>query len=200
MVATSDIEAILGRDLTAAELERVERLVEMAEAQLEAALPGFSVATGTATAEEIVHDDPDVAWTRYYPVTDVTSVSVGDAVLGSTAYTWTEKGKLILGHRSILNEFEVNLPSWPTGLPLSVTYGYGFNPVPADIAAGIAASVAGLLRQQATNPDGVRSTSLGAFAESYFDLGGPGGLAPVAAKAFRKWSRTPTSAPLVRYR
>lgn len=199
----SDIEVILGRELTDAEDDRVDRLIAMAYAMVEANLPGFAIAAGTATDERIVHDDPDVAWTARYPVTAVTEVAIGDAVLSETSYRWTETGRIELGQRTILNEFEINLGTGYTCEDLTVTYEFGMaDPAPDEAQTVVAQMVAGVLRNQATNPDGVTSTRLGAFEESYGPQGNPG-FASLSGSAalLRRWARrSATSVPLVRRR
>ena len=198
-----DVEIILGRGLTDAENDRLDRLTEMAYAIIEGALPGFSIAAGTATDERIVHDDPDVAWTERYPVTAVTEVRIGDAVLSDTSYRWTDRGRIELGRRCILNEFEINLTGYAFGEDLTVAYGYGMaDPAPDEVLTVVAQMVAGVLRTQATNPDGVTSTRLGAFEESYGPQGNPG-FARIegAATLLRRWSRSrAVSVPLIRRR
>lgn len=198
----SDVEIILGRAITAAEDDRVDRLTEMAYAMVESNLPGFAIAEGTATDERIVHDDPDVAWTARYPVSAVTEVKLGDAVLSSTSYRWTETGRIELGRRSILNEFEINLSSYYFGEDLTVTYDFGMTDLGDEVLTVVAQMVAGVMRGQATNPDGVTSTRLGDFEESYGPQGNPG-FARVdgAATLLRRWARrSATSVPLVRRR
>ncbi len=199
-----DVEVILGRLLTDDELERSDRLTEMAYAIIAGALPGFAILAGTATDERIVHDDPDVAWTARYPVTAVTEVKIGDAVVSDTSYEWTETGRIDLGRPPfILNEFEVNLSGYAFSYPLTVTYGYGMADPPDDeVLTVVAQMVAGVIRNQATNPDGVTSTRLGAFEESYGPQGNPG-FARIdgAATLLRRWRRSDAkSVPLVRRR
>lgn len=190
--ALADVEVLLGRDLTADETARLDRLTEMAYAIVEGALPGFSIVAGTATDERIVHDDPDVAWTERYPVTAVTEVKIGDAVLSSTSYRWTDRGRIELGRRAILNEFEVNLSGYNFGEDLTVTYDYGMADPPGDeVDTVVAQMLAGVLRNNATNPDGVTSTRLGDFEESYGPQGNPG-FARIdgAGTLLRRWSRS----------
>lgn len=201
--ALADVEVILGRDLTANEDTRLDRLTEMAYAMVESALPGFSIAAGTATDERIVHDDPDVAWTERYPVTDVAEVKIGDAVLSPMSYEWTERGRIELGRRCILNEFEINLMGYGFSEALTVTYEYGMADPPGDeVAIVVAQMIAGVLRNNATNPDGVTSTRLGAFEESYGPQGNPGFARIEGASALlRRWRRSDAkSVPLVRRR
>lgn len=198
----NDVEVILGRALTSDETERLARLIEMAYSILASNLPGFTVTPATVTDERIGHDDPDVAWTARYPVTVVTEVSIDGAVLSPTSYEWTETGRITLGHRSILNEFEINLAGFDTGGPLTVTYEVGLDPTPDEVAVVVAQLVAGVLRGQSTNPDGVTSEQLGAYQVSYGPQGTPGfGSLSGASALLRRWSRSrATSVPLIRRR
>lgn len=203
MTVASDVETILGRELTDDETARVDRLTEMAYAMIEANLPGFSIAAGTADDERIVHDDPDLAWTGRYPVTAITEVRIGDAVLSETSYQWTDKGRLELAQWSILNEFEVNLTSYGFADPLTVTYDYGLgDELPDEVATFVAQLVAGVLRSNATNPDGVTSERLGAYEVSYGPQAAPG-FARIegGAALLKRWTRNRQSSPrLVRRR
>lgn len=192
MTVAADVAILLGRALTAGETANMARLTEMAYAMVEGALPGFSIAAGTATDERIVHDDPDVAWTERYPVTAVTEVKIGDAVLSDTSYRWTDRGRIELGQRHILNEFEINLTGYYFAEDLTVTYDYGMaDPPGAEVETVVAQMIAGVIRTIATNPDGVTSTRLGAFEESYGPQGNPG-FAQVegASTLLRRWRRS----------
>lgn len=202
-VTLNDVEVLLGRDLTDAENARYARLTEMACAMVEANLPGFAIAEGTGTDERIVHDDPDVAWTARYPVSAVTEVKLGDAVLSPTSYRWTETGRIELGQRCLLNEFEINLGTgYNFGEDLTVTYDFGLADPGDEVLTVVAQMVAGVMRSRATNPDGVTSTRLGDFEESYGPQGNPGFARIDGASALlRRWARrSATSVPLVRRR
>lgn len=203
-VDQSDVEAILGRDLTVAEQARADRLIEMAEAQVESLLPGISLASGTATEESIVNDDPDILWTARYPVTEVTELKIIDSVLSSTSYTFTEKGKITLGRRTVLNEWEIEPLTGAVG-PYSASYefGYGYD-LPADIAAAVAAGVAALVSKQATNPGDIRAETIGSYSVTYAwasEADKPAGLVPPPDVLLRRYGRTKqVSVPLVRFR
>ena len=202
-VTQTDIEAILGRDLTAAEETRVARLTEMAEAQVESMLPGFSIATGTATDEDVPYNDPDLLWTARYPVTAVSAVKINGSTVDSDGYRWSTFGKLelTLGRQ---DDFEINVASLAAFPTVTVTYTYGQSPVAADIAAAVAAGVAAVLRRQAANPDGVQSESLGAYQVSYGDAASKAamsGVVPPESELLRRWKRNrQVSVPLLRYR
>lgn len=201
-VAQTDIEAILGRDLTAAEETRVVRLTAMAEAQVESMLPGLSIAAGTATDEVIPWNDPDVMWTKRYPVTAIDELTVDGNAVDSAGYRWNEMGELQLLGGGRLNSWEINLRSFPTNPVITVTYDYGAATLAADIAAAVAAVVAALLRGQAAGSAGIQSESLGAYSVTYDTaVAGAAGLAPPAADLLRRWKRTrQLSVPFVRAR
>lgn len=168
MTIAADVAVLLGRAITASELTRVDRLVEMAQGAVESALPGFSFATGDETVDVRAHGNE--LWTPRYPVTAINGVSLGDAVLGSTSFEWTDRGRLTFGVRSVLNDFEIETsPAWRSPGPYTVDYDYGFEDadLPADIASAVAGLVATALRQQATNPDNVASETLGAYSVTY---------------------------------
>lgn len=193
-VTTTDVEAVLGRSLTTDESSRVARLIQMAEGRLESRLPGFSLATGTATDEVIPYDDPDVMWTAHYPVTSVTSLKLDGNTVDTPGYRWTEKGQITIWGGGRLNEFEINLTSFSPTI-VTVSYGYGTNPAPAEVVAAVAEDVVNLL-----SPGGnVRQETIGSYSVSYSD--------PIAESdsylppSLRRWCRTrQLSAPFVRYR
>jgi hypothetical protein len=165
-VEVTDVEDLLGRELTTEEGYRVDRLIEMAEAAVESALPGFSIAADSETVDVRSHDGE--LWTPRYPVTAIASLNLGDAVLSAAGYQFTEFGHVVFGERSILNSFEIEPWRWSSDPgPYTVTYSYGLDPLPADVASAVAGMVAATLRQQATNPDNVASESLGAYAVTY---------------------------------
>lgn len=201
-VEQADIEAILGRVLTEAEEARVDRLTEMAEAQVESMLPGFAVALDSATDEVIPYSDPDIMWTKRYPVSAVDAVKLDGTALDTADYRWTEMGEIRLLGGGRLNSFEINLARFPTSAEVTVTYDYGLDPLPADMAAAVASVVAALLQRQAINPDGVQSESLGAYSVTYAEAAaGSGGLAPAPGDLLRRWKRTRRlSVPFVRTR
>lgn len=197
-----DVEAILGRDLTTAETERVDRLIEMAEAQVESLIPGFAIATGTASDEVVAYNDPDVMWTRRYPVSAVTSFAVDGNAVDAADYRWNEMGEIQLLGGGRLNSWEVNLRAFPVNPTVTITYDYGIWPLGADVAAAVAAVVAALLRGQAAGSIGIQSESLGAYSVSYDTAAAAsGGLAPPASELLRRWKRTrQLSVPFVRSR
>lgn len=164
-VSTDDVAALLGRDLTTAEDDRVGRLVEIAEGLVEAELPGYSFATGTETVDVNWHD-PDVIWTPRYPVTALNRFSVGGGVVDPTWLRWDDKGKIeLLGGRPA---WSVNrswlASSWPT---VTVDYDFGIDPPAAVLAGVVAQMVATLLRRQESNPGNVHRESVGDYAVQF---------------------------------
>lgn len=201
MSVLDDIVVLLGRALTTEENSRAPRLIEIAESALEAAMPGFSFATGTETADILWHD-PDVFWTPRYPVSAVHELVVGGATVDPAGYRWDEKGRieLLAGWPS----WVVNGPWIATGWPIvTVDYDFGLDPAPA-VMAGIAAQMAAtVLRRQATNPTNVASETIGSYSVSYGTAeqaaAAVGMVVPAALPS--RWRRNVTaSVPMVRYR
>lgn len=168
MSTVTDIEAILGRDLTTEEAYRVPRLIEMAEAAVSRALPGFSLVEGDETVTIVGHGNE--IWTPKYPVTAINSLTVGAAVFTDGSYTFDDKGKITFGEQTILNAFEIEPWAWYSEPgPFTIDYDFGLAELPADIAGAIAGAVAVQIRQYAINPGNVKSESLGAYSVTYSD-------------------------------
>lgn len=200
-VAQSDIEAVLLRGLTANEETYVERLTEMAEAQIESLLPGFSVDTGTVEDEVIPYNDPTVMWTARYPVDEITSLSIDGTEAVSTSYRWNEKGRIELGRWVSTDDFEINLSGFAPWSQITTSYAYGLAPLPANVAHDIAVAIAEHFRRAVENPGNVQTKSLGSFSVTHFPApsGFTGGLTPLASTLVKRWSRTSqVSVPLVR--
>lgn len=163
-MSTIDVEnvvALLGRDLTDAEMNRVGTLLDLAEGVVEDQLPGYSVATGEA--EDAVLDS---WWLPRYPVTAVDELSINGSAVESTRFTFTEDGELQWLYTPLVDVFEVNL-TWPAFINVTASYSFGLDPPNGSVVHEIATAVATTLRRQATNPDGIMSESLGAYSVSY---------------------------------
>lgn len=201
-VAISDVEVMLGRALTAAEQTRATRLLAMAEAAVESALPGFTFDSGTETVT-IQSDDPGFIWTPKYPVSNVGEIQLDDEVIDADYYRWNELGKITAHNHWPLNDYEVNLRFWGAttrAADITITYSYG-GTVPEDMAAMVASMVATTIRRQAVNPDNVQSEALGAYQVSFGDAeqrATSGGI--VAPDTLpKRWRRLrQVSVPLVR--
>lgn len=202
-IQPSDIEILLGRDLTDDENDRVERLIELAEGAVEDALPGFSIATGIETVE-ITSDDPDTLWTPRYPVTALAELAVDDITVDATFYRVTRKGRITLipdGTPWIANG--PDFAPWFGGR-LTVSYDYGLDPPPPAIVNAVASLVAQQLRAQSANPAGAMSYSIGSYSEAHGVAGQAAlaaGMVVIPTVGLRRWSRTGhVSVPLTRTR
>lgn len=163
-MATIDVGAVvalLGRELTDDEEVRAVTLLELAEGVVEDALPGFSVATGTATDETL-----DSWWLDRYPVSAVSELAVNGSVIDADRYTVSDEGEIRWLFMPAVDTFEWNL-TWPATLTVTASYTFGFDPPPYSIVHEIAASVAATIRRQAANPNGVLNETLGAYSVGY---------------------------------
>lgn len=199
-VSVDDVAALLGRDLTATEEDRVSRLVEIAESLVEAELPGYSLATGTETVEVVWHD-PDVIWTPRYPVTALHRVLIGDGLVDPSWLRWGDKGRIeLLGGRP---PWVVN-GSWLTGVwpKVTVDYDYGRDPPAPGLAGVVAQMVATLLRRQGSNPGNVHRETIGDYSVQFDPIEVEAtARGMVVPPLHPRWSRTITvSVPLSRSR
>lgn len=165
-VTTDDVSALLGRDLTNDETNRVGRLIDFAVSQVESAAPGLSYATGTEQVDIVWHD-PDVAWTPRYPVTAVNSITLNgipislEPRLGYARHD--AKGKIEL--LDVYQTFVVNAPIIMGWSQLTVDYDFGLDPTPDDLCQIVAGMVADSLRRASYNPAGAvqQSETLGSY-------------------------------------
>lgn len=195
-VDTADVETLLGRDLTTTEADRAFRLVDLAQGLIEGELPGFTINPGTETVE--VTPGSDEMWTPRYPVTAINSITVDDIAVTGTEFN--QLGR-IRYTTSLLDDFEVNLSPF-TSSTVTIDYDYGFDDlIPDDVSLVVAGMVSSVLRRQTANPDGLASTTLGAYSESHFQAEvaalAQGMVVPTGA--LRRWRRNRTlSVPLYR--
>ncbi len=199
-VSTDDVAALLGRDLTADEDDRAGRLIEIAESAVEAALPGFSFATGRETVDVGWHD-PNVFWTPRYPVSAINRVTVNNGPVDATWVRFDEKGKVEL-HDPGDPYINRRVPAgWAT---VTVDYDFGFDPPPPVLAGIVASMVATTQRRNEINPGNVYSETVGQYSVAYYGRAEPlsvvaGGMVlPVLP---RRWKRNAMmSVPLERFR
>lgn len=197
----ADVEALLLRQLTDDEAQWFPRLIALVEGQLEGMLSGFSVSAGEETVDVAAHGGE--LWTPRYPVTEITSISIGDAVLSATSYEFTEQGHVTFGTRAILNEFEINMiDDWRVDDMYTVEYAYGFETLPGSVTAALASAVARSFRTAASGGAGVSQETLGSYSVTYEQTAAA--LLAIAAeelRPLRSWNRTrQVSVPLVRGR
>lgn len=178
VVSEDDVQALLLRELTDNEQQWFDRLADFAQAQVEAALPGFAIEAGSETAEVLTAAGGEL-WTPKYPVREVTSLTFGSGVIASSSYLVNELGKIEMGVRTLLNEFEVNLcDGWPSTGVYTVEYDYGFDTedtdgdghaegAPLDVVHVIANVLARAFKISAAGGEGVRQESLGSYSVTY---------------------------------
>lgn len=192
-VDSSDVEILLGRDLTTPEANRVDRLIELATGLVQGAIPGFTLDEDTETVDvwppEPYSWSPASFWTPKYPVSAV-------EITGLSAVRFTEKGHVTYGWPA-----SVNSPDWdlPLAVPLALTYTFGFAAIPDDVVSVIAAMVAVAINRQA-NGGGVYAETLGAYSVTYGDWTvqqAAQGLT-VPPGALDRWRRKEVSVPLTR--
>lgn len=147
-----DVEAILRRTLTAEEQVFVNRLLDMADAEIEAELPGVSldgVVTGaTATFQHVLGDE---LWLPGRPVNQVTQVTFDGDPVPTDDYWVSPWGPL-----------RRRCGAWPDLTDIAVTWDYGYATVPADVV-NIAAD---LVAAQVNDPNGIRQVAVGQYSET----------------------------------
>lgn len=210
VVNEDDVQALLLRQLTDNEQQWFDRLADFAQAQVEAALPGFKIEAGTETVD--VKASGGIIWAPKYPVRAITTLSLGGGVLTPSSYTVSELGELELGVRTVINEFEVNLgDGWSTDGIYTLEYEYGFatedtdedghaEGAPLDVVNVIASILARAFRQVAAGGEGVRQEALGSYSVTYEDTKSV--VVTVAAeevRMLRRWKRNRmVSVPMTR--
>lgn len=175
LAAVADLEARLGRDLTAAEAARAEALLADASAL---------VRSYTRQTFDLVEDDEAVLRGQgglihlpQRPVVDVTAVvAVGGSDLlpdvALTDWVWDELDQVRVGG----GDYVINLPEvwWDDdGYPgtYRVTYSHGYAAVPADVVRVVCAIVLRTLTSPAV-AGGVTGESIGPYS---YRLDAPGG-------------------------
>lgn len=151
LATVADVEAVTGRTFAAgAETNRVTRLLELASAAVRA----YTGQTLSAVVGDVVPVRPDGGYhfrLPQRPVTAVASVTRGGSLLAATTYWWSRAGIV-----------ESAYGTWGVDA-LTVTYSHGFSPVPDDVVSVVAA-IAG---RAVTNPDGVRSETIGTYSVTH---------------------------------
>ena len=195
------IEALLGRALTTDEATRAAELVDLAAGVVEGAIPGFTIDPGTETFE-IFPEERGFFWTPKYPVTDLTIEGVSPVKVSEKGFV--RYGPNVYGDTNTFypssTPWLVNGPSfWPSTLPVSVTYSFGFTDPTRDIITVVASMVVAAITRQ-TNGMGVQAESLGAYSVTYGDWSvqqaAQGLVLPPGA--LDRWRRKETTVPLVR--
>lgn len=153
--AVADVEALLRRQVTSAELPFVTRLLAMADDAITGEVPGVSfdaVVTGaTASFDRAVSDE---IWLPGRPVVQVTEVTVDGDVVDPDLYVVSRWGPL---RRRCLD--------WPSRHTVAVTWDYGFAETPGDVV-NVAAD---LVYRQVNDPGRVRQESIGQYSYTAAD-------------------------------
>lgn len=164
----NDVQSVLMRELTDNEQQWFDRLAEFTQAEVENRLPGFRIEPGDETVD-VVATSSEV-WTPLYPVRSVTSVAIGEGVLTAGSYTNTEQGKINVGGRAVLNDFEINLAPL-TGQPVyTLDYEYGIaedDPRLTGLISVLAGMLARAFRRAAAGGEGVSQETLGSYSVTY---------------------------------
>ena len=89
----TDVEDLVGEDLTAS-ADRVDRLIERAEAIVAGDMPGFTFGAVVDDEVTIDPDGDDLLVLPYYPVTSVSAITIDGAALAADAFTFDTLGNV----------------------------------------------------------------------------------------------------------
>ena len=150
----ADVEALLLRDLSAAEQPYIEALLGRADALIYDHLPGVTFDALVEAATVTVHGNgTDELWLPGRPVIAVDSVAIDGETLDATEYTFTKWGPLrrLFGH-------------WGSrSTEIAVTWDYGQDGAD-DAVVQVAAD---LVRWSFANPTNVRQETIGQYSVTY---------------------------------
>lgn len=166
LATVEDVEARLGRELTAAEETRVTALLADASAMVRSyTKQDFTQAETT----EVLPVVADRAVLPQRPVTTVSSVKLlwaqgnGTNTRLPVPYVWDELDTVTWDLATIINAPEIDEPT----STVEVTYTHGYAEVPDDVVATVCAMALRQLAAPATA--GLRSVTVGGYSESYAD-------------------------------
>lgn len=184
LASAADLEARLGRDLTAAEDDRVDALLADASAQVRAyTRQTFTAVTGDVAVLRVQGGELRLPQRPVTAVTKVVAVGGSDAVPDVTVTDWVWDGLDLIRVGS--GAAVINLPEvwWDDdGYPgtYRVTYSHGYTAVPADVVR----VVCGMVLRTLTAPTmagGVTSETVGPYS---YRIDTPGtGLATTLTQA-----------------
>lgn len=181
--SVADVEALLRRDLTAQEEVWALRLLDMADAAITAEVPGVSfgaVVTGAVTTVRLVSCD-DELWLPGRPVNAMTSVVIHGQTVDPGSYAVSKWGPLRASR------------VWPAWTDITVTWNYGFASAPGDVVN----LAAGLVAQQLSDPNNVRSETIGQYSHTYATAGEPAlSLADDQRRRLNRYRIKRTSIPI----
>ena len=158
LATTTDVEAVIGRELTGAETPRVERLLEFASAAVRTYIG--------QVFDRVIEDAHTFSGPGVYrrlpqrPVVEVVSVVDNGTAIGSDLYSVNVDTGVLVRRR--FDEWSAwTVPSVWVG-PTVVTYTHGYLNIPADVVGVVAEAAA----RKFQNPAGVKQQSLGGWSET----------------------------------
>lgn len=175
LATTADLAARLGRDFTAEELVRAEKILDDVSAR---------VVAYTGQQFEQVANDPVTVRVRdgivVLPQRPVTAVAgVADMDGNALSFEWDEFDRVRLLTVG-LDGFEVHI-GWRPVSRVVVTYSHGYAAVPDDVVA-VVCQIAGRAFGTPASESGVTQESLGAWSYSQGGAAGAGPLGMLAAE------------------
>ena len=189
----ADIEATMGRALTATEATYASRLIAMASEMVrKEARQNFDLVTDDTIT--LAGNWDKTLQLPQRPVVGITSLTVNGQLYNSSQYKWNRAGKITLNSGSFMPDFgNITTPgnqmvgpagssgsvpassmfSWGgPGAVIVVVYDHGFATIPQDITNIVAGMVA---LQMSTSPGIVRET-IGTYSAIYAKNGNGGGM------------------------
>lgn len=168
LAQASDVEAALVRNLTAAELVFVERLLGQASAVVRRwCHQQIDRVVGDVVTVE--GDGTDFLLLPELPIVSVASVVINGVTVAASSYDVIDGGLRVAGtYLPSERRFDWGPGGWWPFLPIVVTYTHGFDVgVYADVVGVVADLVAGRVRTGTSNPGGVVSESIGSYAVGF---------------------------------
>jgi hypothetical protein len=184
-LATSvDVEARLGRTLTADESVRMDALLEDASAAV-ILYTGQQFAEGTTTAT--IYPQRGFVYLPQRPVNSITSVEDTDGT--SLGYSWFAGERIDLSSSPVA-DFAYVGPGL-TAAPVVVTYEHGYANIPQAIIAVVCNMALRALGQTPTS-SGIQQESIAGYSYSTGAAGaaGPVGLLPDEKKVLERYKRS----------
>jgi hypothetical protein len=193
LATQDDVEALLGRTLTADEEARLDGLLNAASARFVAEAGGRQFTADTYTQILRVDDRGNVTLPQR-PATRVTAVRLinADGTAGSAIATWTFDGVGLVALNDWvgqqLNVAAAVADTW-TGT-VQVTYAAGYDDIPDDVRYAIAGMVTRSL-QQTAGSSGIQSETIGGYTYRLGDAAASGilGMTPDEAAVARRYRR-----------
>lgn len=156
---TTQLKAVMGRDLTGGDVERAKVLLDQASAKVHA-YTGLAFTQATTTIRVKVRNGK--ARLPQWPVTAVTAVTDMDG--NTVSFEWWS-GQTVDCNPTLLNEFEINLrrisPKW-----VDVTYTHGWAEVPDDVV-GVVCDMAAAALDNPPEAGSLTGETVGPFSQQH---------------------------------